>query len=73
VKIRGKKPLRAYLLRVARRLDAAADTWAEQASLAEWPEPGKRLARQARAARREATALRVWAADLKRAESVASG
>lgn len=64
--IRGKKPLAAYLRRVARRLEAAADFWSLAAEAADWPNPGKHLTQQARAARREAVALRAWAADLAR-------
>lgn len=64
--VRGKKPLAAFLRRVARRLDAAAEFWSLAAEAADWPNPAKRLAQQARAARREATALRAWAEDLAR-------
>lgn len=64
--VRGKKPLAAYLRRVARRLEAAAEFWSLAAEAADWPNPAKRLVQQARAARREATALRAWAADLAR-------
>ncbi len=64
--VRGKKPLAALLRRAARRLDAAAEFWSLAAEAADWPNPAKRLVQQARAARREATALRAWAEDLAR-------
>lgn len=64
-KVRGKKPLAALLGRVARRLEAAAEFWSDIGGGADWPEPAKRYQQQARAARREATALRAWIADLK--------
>lgn len=57
--------LERTLLRIAGRLERAADFWNDAAEAAD-EEPGRRYSKDARGAERDARSMRAWVAEMRR-------